>query len=101
MTPQEVDPDLPVACPGVSGEGVGQQKCSCYRTCTDILKEVTIIFITSTMVWSQVKQQGGNTALPIKQIIGLKIYQVWPRPSEQNLVSIAVSLSYQEASISL
>ena len=31
----------------------------------DLLKEVTIIFITSTIVWPQVKQQGGNTALPI------------------------------------
>ena len=35
----------------------------------DLLKEVTIIFITSTIVWSQVKQQGsgGNTALPINR----------------------------------
>ena len=24
----------------------------------DLLKEVTVIFITSTIVWSQVKQQG-------------------------------------------
>ena len=34
----------------------------------DILKEVAIIFITSTAVWPQVKQakqQGGNTAPPI------------------------------------
>ena len=30
----------------------------------DLLKEVTIIFITSTIVWPQVKQQGGNTAPP-------------------------------------
>ena len=30
-----------------------------------LLKEVAIIFITSTIVWSQVKQQGGNTALQI------------------------------------
>ena len=28
----------------------------------DLLKEVAIIFITSTIVWPQVKQQGGNTA---------------------------------------
>ena len=28
----------------------------------DLLKEVTIFFITSTIVWPQVKQQGGNTA---------------------------------------
>ena len=40
----------------------------------DLLKEVAIIFITSTMVWSQIKQQRGNTAPPIKQKIGLKIY---------------------------
>ena len=33
----------------------------------DLLKEVAIIFITSTIVWSQVKQQGGNTALPINR----------------------------------
>ena len=31
----------------------------------DLLKEVAIIFITSTIVWPQVKQQGGNTAPPI------------------------------------
>ena len=30
----------------------------------DLLKEVTIIFTTSTIVWPQVKQQGGNTAPP-------------------------------------
>ena len=33
----------------------------------DLLKEVAIIFITSTIVWSQVKQQGRNTALPINR----------------------------------
>ena len=30
----------------------------------DLFKEVTIVFITSTIVWPQVKQQGGNTAQP-------------------------------------
>ena len=39
----------------------------------DLLKEVAIIFITSTIVWPQVKQQGGNTAYN-QQKIGLKIY---------------------------
>ena len=29
----------------------------------DLLKEVTIIFITSTIIWPQVKQHGGNIAL--------------------------------------
>ena len=33
----------------------------------ELLKEVAIIFITSTIVWSQVKQHGGNTALPINR----------------------------------
>ena len=31
----------------------------------DLLKEVTNIFINSTIVLAQVKQQGGNTAPPI------------------------------------
>ena len=33
----------------------------------DLLKEVTIIFIISTIVWLQVKQQEGNTAPPAHQ----------------------------------
>ena len=33
----------------------------------DLLKEVTIIFITSTIVWPQVKQEGGNTAPSINR----------------------------------
>ena len=38
------------------------------RVCAwDLLKEVTIFFISATIVWSQVKQQGGNTALPINR----------------------------------
>ena len=36
-----------------------------------------------------------------QQKIGLKIYWAWPRPSEQDPVSPSVSLSHQEASISL
>ena len=32
-----------------------------------LLKEVTIIFMTSTIVWPQVKQQRENTALPINR----------------------------------
>ena len=30
----------------------------------DLLKEVAIIFISSTIVWLEVKQQGGNRAPP-------------------------------------
>ena len=36
-----------------------------------------------------------------QQKIGLKIYWVWPRPSEQDPVSPSVSLSHQKASINL
>ena len=33
----------------------------------DLLKKVAITFITSTIVWSQVTEQGGNTAPPINR----------------------------------
>ena len=33
----------------------------------DILKEITIIFITFTLVWPQVKKHGGSTATWINQ----------------------------------
>ena len=48
----------PAAGSGVMSAAVGAQ---------DLLKEVTIIFITFTGVWSHVKQKGGNTALPINR----------------------------------
>jgi len=32
-----------------------------------LVKDVAVIFITSTIVWSQVKQQGRNTAPPINK----------------------------------
>ena len=67
---QETDPDLPVHDP----EGVGQWwpaaglgALSVAVRAWDILKEVAIFFITSTIVWSQVKQQGGSTASPINR----------------------------------
>ena len=49
----------------VACSGVGGTEYICV--CTVLLKEVTIIFITFTIVWSQVKQLGGNTALPINR----------------------------------
>ena len=33
----------------------------------DLLEEVSIIFITSTIVWPQVKQLGGNIVLPFNR----------------------------------
>ena len=44
----------------------------------DLLKEVTIIFITSTIVWPQVKQQGGNTALPINRKLDYRFTEHGP-----------------------
>ena len=35
----------------------------------DLLKEVAIIFLTSTIVWSKVKKQGGNISPPINRIL--------------------------------
>ena len=59
---------------GISGRGVGPQwpaaglgTLSVAVCAWDLLKEVSIIFITSTIVWPQVKYQGGNTAWPINR----------------------------------
>ena len=70
MTPKEIDPNLPVSVQE-SGRGMGWWwpaaglgALSAAVRAWDLLKEVSIIFITSTIVWPQVKQQGVNTALP-------------------------------------
>ena len=78
MTPHETDPDLPVSVQESLAEvsqqwpAAGFEALSLAVPAWDLLKEVANIFITSTRVWSQVKQ-GGSTAPPIKKI-GLKIY---------------------------
>ena len=60
---------LACECPGVSGRGMGRQwpaaGSGALKTMVRpqvLLKEVTIICITPTIVWPQVKQRGGNTA---------------------------------------
>ena len=65
---------LACECPGVSGRGVCQQWPAAWSGALSsavraqaLLKEVAIVFITSTIVWSLVKQQGGNAALPINR----------------------------------
>ena len=66
----------------------------------DLLKEVAIIFITSTIALSQVKQQGGNTVSPIDRKLDSNLTK--HGPAHQNkTVSPKVSLSNQVASISL
>ena len=65
VIPQETDPDLPMSVQSL------QQRCgsvmACSSACMGPVEGGAIIFITSTMVWPQVKQQGGNTAPPIKR----------------------------------
>ena len=72
VTPQENDPDL-----SVSVQGLLQRHGSVVACCRvggfaavhawDLLKQVSIIFITSTILWSQIKQQGGNTTLALNR----------------------------------
>ena len=57
--------------------------------------------VHGTFLWCQVKQQRREHSSAHQQKIGLKIYGAWPCPSEQDPVSPIVSLSHQEASISL
>jgi len=54
MIPQETDPDLPVSIQDSSVEAwVGGVAVYAW----DLLKEVTIIFITSTIVWPQLNSK--------------------------------------------
>ena len=73
-------PGLACGCLGVSSRGVGQWGPAAglgalsVAVCTwDLLKEVTITFITSTTVWPQVNSREGTQLHP-QQKIGLKIY---------------------------
>ena len=62
---------LASGCPGVSGEGVGRWwpaaglgALSVAVPAWDLLKEVAIIFITSTLVWPQVNSREGTQLHP-------------------------------------
>ena len=74
MIPQETEPDLPVSVQEFpveawigKGPAAGSGALSAAVGAWDVLKELAIIFITSTIVWSLVKQQGGNTAPPFNR----------------------------------
>ena len=79
MTPQKTDPDLPVSVQESLAEvWVGSDlfrvgALSVAVCAWDLLKEVTIIFITSTIVWSQ-EVAGREHSFTHQQKIGLKIY---------------------------
>ena len=69
-TLQETDPDLS-ECPGVSSGGMGQwwpasglEALSVAVYAWDLLKEITIIFISSTIVWPQVNSREGTQLHP-------------------------------------
>ena len=73
VIPQETDPDLPLSVQSL------QQRCGsvvaccrargteCSSACMGPVEGGAIIFITSTIVWPQFKQQGRNTAPPINR----------------------------------
>jgi len=62
----------------------------------DLLKEVAIIFITSTIVWPQVNQQPhSSTENWVKDLLNMA------RPIRTRPSFPSVSFSHQEASISL
>ena len=56
VTPQETDPDLPMSVQASLEEAwVSGGLLQGWGHAWDLLKEVTIVFITSTIVWLQVK----------------------------------------------
>ena len=73
LIPQETDPDFPMSVQEslvgawVGGDLLRGRGTECSSASWDLWKEVAIVFIASTIVWSQVKQQGGNTAPPINR----------------------------------
>ena len=76
MTPQETDPDLPVSVQESwvsSGLLSGLGALNVAMHAWDILKKVAIIFITSTIAWTQVKTGKENISTH-QQKSGLKIY---------------------------
>ena len=79
MSPRETHPDLPVSVQESQPDAwvsSGQLQVwgqSVALRAWDLLKEVAIFFITSTIVWPQVKQQREHSPTHQKKI-GLKIY---------------------------
>ena len=82
MTPKKTDPDLPMSVQEspvqawVSGGLLQGWGTECSSACMGPFEGGHITlgneggFITSAIVWPQVKQQGGNTAPPINRKLG-------------------------------
>ena len=86
-------------CAGVSWGGMGQRwpavglSVLSVAVCAwDLLKEVTIIFITSTIGGGQITGREHSPAL--QQKIGLNIYWAWPHTSEQDAVQSISLISH-------
>ena len=95
-------PGLVSESPGVSSKGMGQRGPAAGLGTLRwyLLKEVTIIFITSTIVWPHVNSREGTQLHPSTEN-WIKDFRAWPCSSEQDTVSPSVSLSHQEASINV
>ena len=113
VTQQETGPDCPwvsglaCGCARVSGRGVGQwwpatslRALRAAGPAWDLLKSITIIFITSTIVWPQINSRERTQLHPstgnwIKDLLSMALPIII-----RHGVSPSVSLSHQEASIS-
>ena len=107
MTPQETDSNLPMSVQESLAEawvrggllqGGGTE---CSSVCTGPLKRghLYLHYLHHSLASGQIT--GMEHSPSHQQKIGLNIYCAWPCPSEQDPVSPSVSLSHQEASISL
>ena len=65
VIPQETAPDLPISVQVSLAAGLGALTVAVHAW--DILKEVPIIFITSTIVWPQVNNREGTQPHPLTQ----------------------------------
>ena len=107
MTPQETDPDLPGSVQeSLAGAWIGSGLLQVQGTeCSSVLLGLFegghhyLHYLHHSLLSGQITGRGHSPTH--QQKIVLKIYWAWPHPSEQDPVSPLVSLSHQEASISL
>ena len=105
MTPHGNDPDLPVSVQEVPAEVWGQRwtaarlgALSVAECAQDLLKEVDIVFIAASIVWSQVKNSEGTQRHPstenwIKYLLSMV-------PSIRTRLSFPLSQSFPLGSFS-
>ena len=90
VTPQETKPDLPVSVRSLRWRCGSTVACcrvgvtECHSGSKGPFREVAIIFITSTIVWPQVKQQEQNTASPINRKLDKRFTE--HSPAHQNKI---------------